>query len=132
MAVVTLLLILVGMAKLAGHYHNKALAAESATKQAVAEKNQAEAITGNVITAVNLFNDIAGATLNDQQANSLDSQAAQADISTALADDACAAVVVPAGANNRVLDRYNAVRKSASNTDTSQSANAVPAITATR
>ena len=41
-------------------------------------------------------------------------------------------VVVPARSNNRVLDRYNSVRKSAGNADTSQPSPVVPAIAPTK
>lgn len=113
------------------HYYGKTISQQQEISVATQAKNSAEFTLNAQSLAINIFNTIAGATLNEQHANTLDSQAAQNDIKAALAGDACAPVVVPARANDRVLDRYNAVRKSAGNTDTSQPAGAVPAITAT-
>jgi len=114
------------------HYYGKTISQQQEISVATQAKNSAEFTLNAQALAINIFNTIAGATLNEQHANTLDSQAAQNDIKAALAGDACAPVVVPARANDRVLDRYNAVRKSAGNADTSQPAGALPAITSTK
>lgn len=114
------------------HYYGKTISQQQEISVATQAKNSAEFTLNAQALAINIFNTIAGGTLNEQHANTLDSQAAQNDIKAALAGDACAHVSVPARANDWVLNRYNAVRKGAGNTDTSQSAGAVPAITTTK
>lgn len=114
------------------HYYGKTISQQSEISVATQAKNQAEFITNSQALSVSIFNTIAGATLNEQHANTLDSQAAQTDIKAALAGDACAPVVVPARANDRVLNRYNSVRQSASNADTRQPSGSVPTITTTK
>lgn len=114
------------------HYYGKTISQQSEISVATQAKNQAEFITNSQTLSVSIFNTIAGATLDEQHANTLDSQAAQTDIKAALAGDACAPVVVPTRANDRVLNRYNSVRQSAGNADTRQPSGSVPAITATK
>ncbi|WP_447868795.1 hypothetical protein [Rahnella aceris] len=114
------------------HYYGKTISQQQEISVATQAKNSAEFTLNAQALAINIFNTIAGATLNEQHANTLDSQAAQNDIKAALSGDACAPVVVPARANDRVLNRYNAVRKGAGNTDTGQPAGALPAITSTK
>lgn len=114
------------------HYYGKTISQQSEISVATQAKNQAEFITNSQALSVSIFNTIAGATLNEQHANTLDSQAAQTDIKAALAGDACAPVVVPARANDRVLNRYNAVRQSAGNADTRKPSDFVPAVTTTK
>lgn len=110
------------------HFYGKTISQQSEISVATQAKNQAEFITNSQALSVSIFNTIAGATLNEQHANTLDSQAAQTDIKAALAGDVCAPVVVPARANDRVLNRYNAVRQSAGNADTRQSPGSVSAV----
>jgi len=132
-AIVAVLLLIIGILDwVAFHYYGKTISQQQEISVATQAKNSAEFTLNAQSLAINIFNTIAGATLNEQHANTLDSQAAQNNIKAALAGDACAPVVVPARANDRVLDRYNAVRKSAGNTDTSQPAGALPAITSTK
>lgn len=132
-AIVAVLLLIIGILDwVAFHYYGKTISQQQEISVATQAKNSAEFTLNAQALAINIFNTIAGATLNEQHANTLDSQAAQNDIKAALAGDACAPVVVPARANDRVLDRYNAVRKSAGNADTSQPAGALPAITSTK
>lgn len=114
------------------HYYGKTISQQQEISVATQAKNSAEFTLNAQSLAINIFNTIAGATLNEQHANTLDSQAAQNDIKDALSGDACAPVVVPARANDRVLNRYNAVRKGAGNTNTGQPAGALPAITSTK
>jgi hypothetical protein len=132
-AIVAVLLLIIGILDwVTFHYYGKTISQQQEISVATQAKNSAEFTLNAQALAINIFNTIAGATLNEQHANTLDSQAAQNDIKAALAGDACAPVVVPARANDRVLDRYNAVRKSAGNADTSQPAGALPAITSTK
>lgn len=132
-AIVAVLLLIIGILDwVAFHYYGKTISQQQEISVATQAKNSAEFTLNAQALAINIFNTIAGATLNEQHANTLDSQAAQNDIKAALAGDACAPVIVPARANDRVLDRYNAVRKSAGNADTSQPAGALPAITSTK
>ena len=114
------------------HYYGKTISQQQEISVATQAKNSAEFTLNAQAKAVSIFNTIAGATLNEQHANTLDSQAAQTDIKAALAGDACAPVVVPARANDRVLNRYNAVRQSASNADSRQPSGSVPAVATTK
>lgn len=124
-----LILVVIGVLMWAAfHYYGKTVSQQSEIATANQAKNSAEFTLSAQALAVNIFNTIAGATLNEQHANTLDSQTAQTDIKAALSGDACAPIIVPARANDRVLQRYNAVRKSAGNANTSESSNAMPAI----
>ncbi|MGV0084238.1 hypothetical protein EEAAV_10275 [Rahnella aceris] len=114
------------------HYYGKTISQQQEISVATQAKNSAEFTLNAQSLAINIFNTIAGATLNEQHANTLDSQAAQTDIKAAIAGDACAPVVVPARANDRVLNRYNSVRKGAGNADPSQPVGAMPAIAAAK
>jgi len=127
-----LFLIIVVLLWAAFHYYGKTISQQSEISVATQAKNSAEFKLNAQAKAMSIFNTIAGATLNEQHANTLDSQTAQTDIKAALAGDACAPVVVPARANDRVLNRYNAVRQSAGDADTRQPSGSVPAITATK
>lgn len=131
--ITALLFLIIGVLLWAAfHYYGKTISQQSEISVANQAKNSAEFTLNAQAQAVSIFNTIAGATLNEQHANTLDSQAAQTDIKDALTGDACAPVVVPARANDRVLDRYNAVHKGAGNADTRQPAPAVRAVTATK
>ncbi len=114
------------------HYYGKTISQQLEISVANQAKNSAEFTLNAQAQAVSIFNTIAGATLNEQHANTLDSQAAQTDIKAALAGDACAPVVVPARANDRVLNRYNSVRQSAGDADTRQPSGFVPAVATTK
>ncbi|WJV61072.1 hypothetical protein PCO87_14210 [Pectobacteriaceae bacterium C52] len=125
-----LILVVIGVLMWAAfHYYGKTVSQQSEIATANQAKNSAEFTLSAQALAVNIFNTIAGATLNEQHANTLDSQTAQTDIKAALSGDACAPIIVPARANDRVLKRYNAVRKSAGNANTSQPSPVLPAIT---
>ncbi|EIC82169.1 hypothetical protein [Serratia sp. M24T3] len=114
------------------HYYGKSVSTADQLTTAVQQKKEAEFITQSQALSVGIFNTIAGATLNAQHANTLDSQATQADIKNALANDTCAVVAVPASAADRLLEHYNAIRKSAGNTNTGQPAGGLPAVPATK
>lgn len=114
------------------HYYGKSVSQADTLSTVTQQKNTAEFIAKSQALTVSIFNTIAGASLNEQHANTLESQAAQDDIKSGLAGDPCAPVVVPARSNNRVLDRYNSVRKSSGNADTSQPSPVVPAIAPTK
>lgn len=129
---ILILTLIGGLIWISFHYYGKTISQQSEISVANQAKNSAEFTLNAQTLAVNIFNAIAGATLDEQQANTLDSQAAQTDIKAALSGDACAPVVVPARANDRLLNRYNAVRKGASNADTRKPTPTVPAVTTTR
>lgn len=114
------------------HYYGKTVAQQSEISVATQAKNQAEFITQTQALSVNIFNIIAGATLDAQKSNSADSEGRQAAIKTAIQADPCAVVLVPAAAANSLLSHYNAIRTSAGNANPSQSATAVPAVSATK
>ncbi|WP_051916924.1 MULTISPECIES: hypothetical protein [unclassified Serratia (in: enterobacteria)] len=96
---------------LAFHYHGKYTAVQD-------DISSQETITGNILTTINLMQDIAKATHDDKNAIALESQRAKADIKAAVTGDACADSPVPAGAVNRLRDYANSVRSGTSSSAT--------------
>ncbi len=132
-ALTAIILLIIGLLMwMAFHYYGKTVAQSSSISTLTQQKNEAEFVTQSQALSVSIFNTVAGATLNAQHANTLDSKATQADIKNALANDTCAVVAVPASAADRLLKHYNAIRKSAGNTNTGQSAGGLPAVPATK
>ncbi len=113
-------LVLTGSA--ASYYHNRMKQAQASASIALQGQQQAEAITGNVIAAVNLFNDIAKATHNDKQQSKAESDERVVYIRKAIKGDACAFQPVPAAAADRLREHLNKIRSSASGTDTGRTA----------
>lgn len=114
------------------HYYGKTISQQSEISVATQAKEQAEFITKTQALAVNIFNTIAGATLDEQKANVAESQERKVIIKTVLQTEPCAVVTVPAAANDQLLSHYNTIRSGAGNTDTSQPASAVSAVSATK
>lgn len=127
-----ILLIFSALLWVAFHYYGKTVTQRDSITTLTQQKNEAEFITQTQALTVGIFNTIAQSTLDKQNANTLDSQAAQADIKTAISGDACSAVVVPARAADRLLDAYNAVRKGSGNTHPGKSSATVSRIRTTR
>lgn len=82
------------------------------------EKTSAEAITTNVLKATALFNDIAQATHDDNQASNSDSEGRVVIIRQAIKGDPCAAQPVPAAAADQLRANRNKIRSGATGTDT--------------
>lgn len=86
------------------------------------EKASAEAITTNVLKATALFNDIAQATHDDNQASNSDSEGRVVIIRQAIKGDPCAAQPVPAAAALQLRTNRNKVRSGSTGTDTGKPA----------
>lgn len=132
--ITTILLVLIISVLLwaAFHYYGKTITQQSEISVATQAKEQAEFITKTQALSVNIFNTIAGATLDEQKTNVASSQARQVIIKTILQTEPCAVVVVPAAANDQLLTHYNTIRSGAGNADTSQPSPVVSAISTTK
>lgn len=132
--VMTILLVLIIGVLLwaAFHYYGKTISQQAEISVATQAKNEAEFITKTQALSVNIFNTIAGATLDEQKTNVASSQARQVIIKTVLQTEPCAVVVVPAAANDQLLTHYNAIRSGTGNPDTSQPSPVVSAISSTK
>jgi len=104
----------------AWHYSDKAsrekVRADSAEQQAEA----ANAVTANVIQAVNIINAISEANQDAKNQNALESQRAQNDIKMAVEDDDCARRPVPAAAADRLRQYADSLRSDAGGTTASK------------
>lgn len=97
----------------AGHYHDKYQAEKKRADAAEQSANTAEAITANVIQAVNIINAISEANQDAKNQIALESQGAQADIKVAIANDDCARQPVPAAAADRLRKYADSIRAGA-------------------
>ena len=97
----------------AGHYHDKYQAEKKRADDAEQNASVAEAITANVIQAVNIINAISEANQHAKNQIALDSHSAQKDIRVAVAGDSCADRPVPAAAVKRLHDYANSLREGA-------------------
>ncbi|WP_312630972.1 hypothetical protein [Pantoea piersonii] len=100
---------------------SRALLAQQ-NEQLKQEKTSAEAITTNVLRATALFNDIAKATHDDNQASNAESEQRLVVIREAVKTDKCAVAPVPAAAVNQLRAHRDKVRSGSSGTDTSKPA----------
>lgn len=86
------------------------------------EKTSAEAITTNVLRATALFNDIAQATHDDNQASNTESEGRVVIIRQAIKGDPCAAQPVPTAATLQLRANRNKIRSGATGTYTGKPA----------
>ncbi|MDU1060884.1 MAG: DUF2570 domain-containing protein [Leclercia adecarboxylata] len=93
------------------HYHDKYQSEQSRADAAEQNANTAEAITANVIQAVNIINAISEANQDAKNQIALESQGAQADIKVAIANDDCAHRPVPPAAADRLRQFADSLRK---------------------
>ncbi|WAT10133.1 hypothetical protein [Rouxiella badensis] len=134
-AVMTTVLILACISLLmfiAFHFYGKTVSQQSEISAANQAKNQAEFITQSQALSVGIFNQIAGATIDDQKSNIAKSQDRQVVIKTVLQTEPCTVVNIPSAAADSLLTHYNAIRTGSGNTNSDKSASAVPAIAATK
>lgn len=103
--------VLGGIVWSASHYHDKYQAERLRADAAEQSANAAEAITANVIQAVNIINAISEANQDAKNQIALESQGAQADIKVAIANDDCARQPVPAAAANRLRQFADSLRE---------------------
>lgn len=134
-AVITTLLILACIALLmavAFHFYGKTVSQAAALTSLTEQRDQAEFITQSQALSVGIFNQIAGATLNEQRTSQTASQQRQTVIKTVLETAPCAVVAVPAAANDSLLNHYNTVRQGSRHANTGKPAGRVSAINPTR
>lgn len=93
-------------------------------------KNEAKFISKSQALSVGIFNQIAGATLNEQKANISASSDRQAIIKTGLEAESRAVVPIPAAVNDSLLEHYNKTRQGARNAHTGQPAGRVRSLRA--
>lgn len=94
----------------ASHYHAKMLQAQEKVSAAVQARKKAESITGNLITAVTLFNDIGKAAHDDRSQNETESEKRITYIRQAIQSDACAAHPVPADVADSLRQHRERIR----------------------
>lgn len=104
----------------ASHYHDKYLAEKKRADAAEQSASAAEAITANVIQAVNVINAISEANQDAKNQIALESQGAQADIKVAVANDDCARQPVPVAAADRLRQYANGLRSGSGSSVTNQ------------
>ncbi|EPC0985851.1 MULTISPECIES: DUF2570 family protein [Enterobacter] len=102
--------ILGGIIWAASHYHDKYQAEKKRADAAEQNASATEAITANVIQAVNIINAISEANQDAKNQIALESQRAQTDIKVAIADDNCAHQPVPVAVADRLRQYANSLR----------------------
>ncbi|XBS71144.1 hypothetical protein ABK905_09330 [Acerihabitans sp. KWT182] len=129
-AIIALIIGIMGWA--AFHYYGKYTEAQT-TNAALVQENQANAaIVQNQANLFNLFNTIAGTTLNAQSQNTTAGQDRETVIQTVIKTEPCAVTVVPAAAAGVLLDHYHQLRQSANGADTGQPDGPMPAVAAAK
>ncbi len=126
-AVTAIIALIIGiMGWTAFHYYGKYSEAQT-TNAALMQENQANAAAvQNQANLFNLFNTIAGTTLNAQSNNTAAGQDRETVIQTVIKTEPCAVTVVPAAAADVLLKHYNEIRKDAGDADPVQPNSAVP------
>lgn len=102
--------LIIGLGWAVNHYHGVYQVEKTRADAAEQNANAAEAITANVIQAVNIINAISEANQDAKNQIALESQRAQADIKVAVANDDCARQPVPAAAADRLRKYADSVR----------------------
>ncbi|WP_370607258.1 DUF2570 domain-containing protein [Citrobacter werkmanii] len=102
--------VLSGIIWYASHYHDKYQAEKKRADAAEQNVSAAEAITANVIQAINVINAISEANQDAKNQIALESQGAQADIKVAVANDDCARQPVPVAAADRLRQYADSLR----------------------
>lgn len=108
--------VLGGIVWSASHYHDKYQAERLRADAAEQNANAAEAITANVIQAVNIINAISEANQDAKNQIALESQRALADIKLAIANDDCARQSVPPAAADRLRQFADSLRTGSGST----------------
>lgn len=110
-AIIMLILCLLGGACWsAWYYSDKASREKERADNAEQQAESANAITGNIIRAVDIINAISEANQNAKQQIALESQRGQTDIKVAVANDDCARRPVPAAAADRLRKYADSLR----------------------
>ena len=95
----------------AGHYYSKYQHEKKRADEAVQNAESATAITRNVLQSLQLVNTVIEVNQHAKQQIALESQRTQKDIKVAVADDDCAAGLVPAAAAERLRKYANSLRE---------------------
>ncbi|MDV0369327.1 DUF2570 domain-containing protein, partial [Enterobacter chengduensis] len=110
-AIVVFILCLFGGACWSAWYYSDKASKENARADSAEQRAEAaNAITANVIQAVNIINAISEANQDAKNQIALESQRAQNDIKVAVADDDCARRPVPAAAADRLRQYADSLR----------------------
>lgn len=102
--VALLLILLIGVAKIATGYHDRAIAAESSIESTAM-------VTKNVITAMNLINDISKAAREEKQNLAEKGATHVVYIRQTLQGDPCANQPVPSAATSRLNEVKNELKR---------------------
>lgn len=94
----------------AWYYSDKANLEKARADSAEQQAEAANAVTANVIMAVNIINTISEANQHAKQQIALESQRAEADIKVAIANDDCARQPVPSAAADRLRQFADSLR----------------------
>lgn len=105
----------------ANHYYSKYQHEKKRADEAVQNAKSATVITNNVLQSLQIVNTVLEANQYAKQQITLESQRTQEDIKVAVADDDCAARIVPSGAVKRLHEYANGIRVGAGRSVTSQS-----------
>ncbi|HBE9089591.1 hypothetical protein [Serratia fonticola] len=110
-----------GLGYSAFHYHGQSVKANQELEQAKRDIDSAEKMTGTVISAMNLFNDLAKANEYAKQKNANDSEQVRVVYKTILAKSPCAADAVDRDVADGLHNRANKIRSGSSSTNPGQS-----------
>lgn len=105
------------MAWAINHYRGNAITYKDQRDKAVVRANTSEAITSNVITAMNLIRDISQATQNAKNELAQKGKTRIVYIRQALQGDPCANQLVPAAAADSLREFENSLRSGSSGAD---------------
>lgn len=103
-------LILLAMAIAVQHYRNNAITYKEQRDKATARAESSEAITSNVITAMNFIRDISQAAQNAKNELSQKGETHIVYIRQALEGDVCAKQLVPAAATDSLREYADSLR----------------------
>lgn len=109
-----------GLVWSADHYHGKFLEEQRRADDAEQRADSSETITANVLRTVAITNIILETNQHAKQQIALESQRAENDIKTAVADDDCAVRVVPSGAVKRLHEYADGIRAGSGGSVTSK------------
>ncbi|MED5757818.1 DUF2570 family protein [Enterobacter roggenkampii] len=104
----------------AWYYSDKASQEKARADSAEQQAEAANAVTANVIQAVNIINAISEANQDAKNKIALESQRTQADIKVAVANDDCARRPVPAAAADRLRKYADSLRAGSGGTAASK------------
>lgn len=109
--------LLVSMTWAINHYRGNAITYKDQLDKAVVRANTSEAITSNVITAMNFIRDISQATQNAKNELAQKGETHIVYIRQALQGDPCANQLVPAAAADSLREYENSLRSGSSGAD---------------